>query len=256
MIALVDVDAYLNSCAWEATSVSQAQEKFDETVTNLVAETFAESWAGAIGGEYNFRETVFSEYKKSNTREKARSKRQDWFPEFKEWIASKNEVVVSDNCEADDYLAEWSTQLRNLGIDCVVVTSDKDLLTIPGKVFSPAANKFFGAESNFKELNEREAFWFFCFQMLMGDSTDHIPGLPKVGPVKAEKFLEEKTPEQQGYLVKRLYQAHYDTWWRDYFLSNGKMLHMRRSPTDWFTEALFDQRTEVAQNEYRESLGA
>lgn len=249
MIALVDADAYLNSCAWEAQELSEAQEKFDETVENLTAEAFADEWVGALGGDTNFREFVFPDYKQSVTRKKSRDKRQDWFPDLKDWISEKPNVIRTEWCEADDYLAQWSSELRNAGIDCIVVTSDKDLLTVPGKIYSPAAKKYFGAEGNLKSISEKEAFWFFCFQMLMGDSTDHIPGIPGTGPVKAGKLLEGLRPKQQAHLVKRFYESHYDIHWKDYFLSNGKMLHMRRHPSDWFTEPLFDERAEVAERE-------
>jgi 5'-3' exonuclease len=244
MIALVDVSCYLNAAAYEAEDLEGAINRVEFYIQTLTDEVFATDWVGAVDGPDNHRQTVFFDYKQSVTRKSARDRRKDWFPDLKNYIASLSNVVMTDNEEADDLLAQWSTQLKELGVDHCIITTDKDLMTVPTKIFSPAVKKYFKLDSNFKEFKNKESFRFFCKQMLMGDSVDFIPGLPGLGPVKAELILSETdSPILWSELVKNKYKEVYEENWRDYFLSNGKMLYIVRRSNEWFTEELFDRLT-------------
>jgi len=253
VIALIDTDCYLNAAAWEKETLKEACNRFDEIIEESMAEVFATDWIGAIGGPTNFRETVFEDYKKSVSREAARDKRQSWFPELKEYVANLDNVVVTEDCEADDYLAEWAVQLSRQNIDRCIITTDKYLITVGGKMYSPAVKKYLGKESMFHDIAPPEAFRFFCTQMIMGDSVDSVPGIPGMGPVKTERYLEQFSTFDLAAAVKRIYDLAYGLESKDYFLINGKLLHMRRSPQDWFTEEVFMRAWEEAVDYERQS---
>jgi 5'-3' exonuclease len=88
--------------------------------------------------------------------------------------------------EADDVMGILSTD-KSLG-DPVVVSSDKDMKTLPGiKLFNPYAQTK-------KIVAAHDADYFWMYQTLTGDSTDGYKGCPKIGPVKAAAILmgEEK----------------------------------------------------------------
>ena len=73
----------------------------------------------------------------------------------------------------------------------------------------------------------------------MGDSDDNIPGLPKWGPIKARKYLQEHNYSADS--VLELYKKTYEDEWVDYFLSNGKLLFIQRYPDDHFTLKRFQE---------------
>lgn len=242
MIALIDVSCYLNAAAYESEDLQGAINRVEFYIQTLADEIFADEWIGALDGHGNHRQFVFDDYKQSISRKSARDNRKEWFYDLKNHFANLENVVQTNGEEADDLLAKWSTQLKSLDIDHCIITTDKDLMTVPTKVLSPAIKKYFGIESNFKEFSPMESFRFFCKQLLMGDPVDHIPGLTGVGPVTAEAILSQTdSPLLWAELVKEKYKEHYKEEWRSYFLSNGKMLYIVRRDNEWFSEELFDK---------------
>lgn len=65
----------------------------------------------------------------------------------------------------------------------VIFSEDKDMKTIPGWLFNPAK------DSKPRLIPEAEADYWHLYQALVGDSTDGYKGLPKCGPVAANKLL-------------------------------------------------------------------
>lgn len=69
--------------------------------------------------------------------------------------------------------------------------------------------------------------WFWM-QMLMGDSADHIPGLPNVGPATAETLLAETANnEEAAAIVRGTYAEKVGDGWEDYFVEQAVLLWMR-----------------------------
>jgi len=80
--------------------------------------------------------------------------------------------------EADDILGIWATRGGNL--DPIIVSQDKDLKTIPGKLWRQGA---------LEVTSEEAANYNWMYQTLIGDTSDGYPGCPGVGPKTAEKIL-------------------------------------------------------------------
>ena len=104
--------------------------------------------------------------------------------------------------EADDVLGmsqdhEGST---------VVVSRDKDLLTIPGWNYNP-----WKPERGLRWVTPKSAKLFLLYQALMGDSTDGYPGCPGIGKVKAEDILSSVL-ELFGFSEDMLLQAVLQTY--------------------------------------------
>lgn len=110
-----------------------------------------------------------------------------------------------------------------LSINCktVICTRDKDLRMIPGwhygwecglqpefhlqwveelgellPIYKTAIRK--GKEVTYLELKGTGLMWFYA-QLLMGDSTDNIPGCPRIGDVKAYEALKDCKTEVELY---------------------------------------------------------
>lgn len=65
-----------------------------------------------------------------------------------------------------------------------IVSIDKDLLQIPGWHWRPHRQELI-------YQSEGNALYQFVLQWLTGDSTDGVPGIPGIGPKKAEKIIHD-----------------------------------------------------------------
>jgi DNA polymerase I len=102
--------------------------------------------------------------------------------------------VAVDGFEADDLIATLVERYRGQGLEIVVASGDKDLHQLiqePGVVqWDPQKDRIFTS----KEVQER--FGIRPEQMvdllaLMGDSSDHVPGIPGVGEKTAQKLMQQ-----------------------------------------------------------------
>ncbi len=102
-------------------------------------------------------------------------------------------LLTIDGVEADDVIATLSRQAATRGIKTIVSTGDKDLAqmvddrihlinTMSNAYLDPA-----GVEEKFGVPPHR----IIDYLALVGDSVDNIPGVPKVGPKTAVKWLNE-----------------------------------------------------------------
>lgn len=103
--------------------------------------------------------------------------------------------------EADDALGLYQTD------DTVAVHIDKDINTVPGKHINWVTGEHYEVptglgyiERNGKKILGRGRK-FFYFQLLTGDATDNIPGLPGIGDITAFNLLENCFTEEECYRV-------------------------------------------------------
>ncbi|GMG90879.1 DNA polymerase I [Cupriavidus metallidurans] len=102
-------------------------------------------------------------------------------------------IVVVEGVEADDVIGTLALQASQQGVNTVVSTGDKDLAqlvndtvtlvnTMSGEVLDPP-----GVVAKFGVPPER----IVDYLSLIGDAVDNVPGVPKVGPKTAVKWLTE-----------------------------------------------------------------
>jgi len=99
---------------------------------------------------------------------------------LKEKAYSRFACYHVDGLEADDVLGIWSTSGK-FG-DTIIVSDDKDMQTLPTTIYR---------DGEVKTISEDHANYYWLFQTLTGDTADGYPGCPGIGPVKAEKILNE-----------------------------------------------------------------
>ncbi len=141
-----------------------------------------------------------------------RTFRDDWYPQYKAnrppmpddlvaQLPSLKELVVAhgwpllviDGVEADDVIGTLATQAAAQGIDCVVSTSDKDLaqLVRPGiTLVNTMSNETLDGPGVVAKFGVR-ADQVLDLLTLTGDSVDNVPGVSKVGPKTAAKWLAQ-----------------------------------------------------------------
>jgi 5'-3' exonuclease len=228
MIALVDGDVLCYQAIWKMETLDEAKDKLKEILQSTVESTFSDDYLLALGSETNFRAAFYSEYKKTPSRVASKSTLPSWFKELKEWFATDENAVVAHGCEADDLIRIWATEARNNNIEFIVCSIDKDLQCIPGKHFKPGKNEVF-------DITEDEADKHYWKQILMGDSVDNIPGVPGIGEVKALKILQAcNNKNNRKAAVIEAYKQYYGESWKEYLLSNGRLIHIFRHANDYF----------------------
>ena len=121
-----------------------------------------------------FRKDLFPGYKANRSGRKPLG-----FSQLKDWCATEFPTLTFPKLEADDILGILQTEP---GADTMIVGVDKDFLTIPGTVLSPATGETI-------EVSQEEADYNHLLQTLTGDSTDGYPGAKGIGPVKAKGIL-------------------------------------------------------------------
>ena len=84
-------------------------------------------------------------------------------------------------------------------------------------------------------ISEEEAMRHYYEQIIKGDPTDYIPGIPGVGEKKAAAALKNcKTEEDFQEAVVNAYFSYYgEELWYEYFLSNAKMIHLQKHSNDY-----------------------
>lgn len=143
-----------------------------------------------------FRHTAYADYKAGRraTPEELRPQ----FPIIKEILGEmKLGVLTAEGYEADDILGTLSKKCRETGLDCVLLTGDRDALQLVGDGTRVLFTRKGITESTlFDAAGVKEYFGVTPEQVtdwkgLMGDASDNIPGIPGVGEKTAVKLLSE-----------------------------------------------------------------
>lgn len=102
-------------------------------------------------------------------------------------------IVSYPGWEADDVIATVATRAAAAGMDVCVVTSDKDirqLLSPKVRMYNIRKRQFFDEQDLWEDWGVRPD-QVVDFQSLVGDSVDNVPGVPLVGPKKAQALLDK-----------------------------------------------------------------
>ena len=148
-----------------------------------------------------FRRQLYADYKGGRERP---SELQMQLPVMREVAEAFGCVAVeADGFEADDLIATYTRLAREEGHEVIIVTFDKDMyqLVKPGvTVFCPAVGdpRFTGFRQE-KWVSQTEVVDKFGVppsqvvdvQALMGDATDRVPGVPKIGEKTAADLIRQ-----------------------------------------------------------------
>lgn len=245
----------------------EAERQFDFFVGGMKKINVAEDYVLVFSGGKNFRYDVAKRVAyKSGRREKPLI-----FQELKDLILNKykNRVVLTDGIEADDYcsIKAWEgykQYQKTKSYPYCIAFVDKDLKML----ISPSIN-YDKKEEGVKITTPEEAAKAFATQLLTGDITDSIPGLPNltddvrkkygirkstgVGSSTAEKLLEGCTIKEMFERVVEAYRAYYgdeskpvtihtgeivNYSWMDHLQETARLLWMLRTPDE-----VYDVRT-------------
>ncbi|MCW9014893.1 MAG: DNA polymerase I [Gammaproteobacteria bacterium] len=171
---------------------------------------------GAVYGVINMLKKLVEEYQPENMAvvfdAKGKTFRSDLYPEYKahrppmpddlrDQIEPIHELVdalgypklVIPKVEADDVIGTLARQAAAEGRDVLISTGDKDMAQLVSDKIS-LINTMSNTLSNPETVQEKfgiSAEQIIDYLALVGDTADNIPGVPKVGPKTAVKWLNQ-----------------------------------------------------------------
>ena len=102
-------------------------------------------------------------------------------------------LVVIDGVEADDVIGTFSVEATRKGYSVLISTGDKDMAQLVNadvRLINTMTNHIL-TEASVPEKFQVKPNQIIDYLALMGDTSDNIPGVPKVGPKTASKWLAE-----------------------------------------------------------------
>lgn len=220
MRGLLDADiiAYRVAAASENDDVALAKARCTELVTNVVYfEANCDSFDGFLTGKDNYRKTLatIKEYKGNRTQPKPKH-----LQALREHLVKMGCKVV-DGQEADDAIGieAYASEPDSY----TIISIDKDLLMLRGKHYN-------FVKKEFTYVTEAEAIKTFYLQLLTGDRTDNIQGIPGIGPAKAAKALHGLSDEQA--LFEACKWAYQDASIEEQMLETARLLWIRRKENE------------------------
>jgi DNA polymerase-1 len=104
------------------------------------------------------------------------------FADLKRKMQAELKCVSFPGLEADDVMGILATKPSDLcAYDRIIVSRDKDMRTIPTKVWDG---------TRLHDISLEDADYMHFYQTLIGDASDGYKGCPGIGPKKAEKILD------------------------------------------------------------------
>ncbi|MGL5260371.1 MAG: DNA polymerase I [Lachnospiraceae bacterium] len=145
-----------------------------------------------------FRHELYKEYK--GTRKPMPEELRQQVPVLKEVLMAMNILILEKaGLEADDILGTLAKEAETLGYDVSLVSGDRDLLQIASKKIKIRIPKTKAGktiiedyyEEDVKEIYQVTPQEFIELKALMGDPSDNIPGVPKVGEKTATELIKK-----------------------------------------------------------------
>lgn len=217
-IAVIDGDGFGFLVGWHFSKeftvtpelVSTLNAKIDNFITTILADSQADYFIGILEAEVDYsipdeeyEATINFRHKYATTKgyKAGRPDKPDWYKIWgplvqKRLIEKWSFQRVQPEVEADDLVASLAVQLKSTSdkFNIVVCGNDKDLHQIPCIYYDYRKNDSW-------IITELDAVRSLYKQVLMGDTTDNIPGLKGWGKAKATAIVENpKFNEKSGYM--------------------------------------------------------
>lgn len=181
--ALIDADVLVYRVGFSAEGLDEgiAIARLDETYGRILEATGAEKTRCFLTStdKSNFRFGLYPLYKANRTQPKPQH-----YQLMRDTLVNQYQAIVVGGEEADDALGKHQEE------GSVIVSNDKDLDMIPGWHYNFVTDWMYN-------ISPLEGYRWFYMQCLEGDRSDNIPGVPKIGKVKALRMLEGCENEEE-----------------------------------------------------------
>lgn len=222
MLALLDGDTPIYAAAVMAEGQSEqiACWNFNAAIEKLLDSLNRPNYRLYCTGKNNFRYNIYPEYKAN------RGPDPTYREVVKQYAIEHWGAILSEGCEADDLIAIDHTMEPE---ETMIVSIDKDFDQVPGWRYNPGIMRKGVVVTPPRRylVSPTDAIRFFYYQLLIGDTTDNIKGVPGIGKKKATKILEGLTTEEE---LLQAVREHYSC--DEELEMNAACLHLWRKPGD------------------------
>ena len=188
-VALIDADSLLYYEMGKPT-LEEAIQGINNRLLHMLAMCGTSKYAGFLTLSRCFRYEV-AETKAYKHNRKGGSKPIIFYA-LREYLQQEWKMEAVRGLEADDLVAVHAKPSGT-----IVCSPDKDVLyQVAGKHFNFRTNEFI-------KTSKLEANKFLWKQTLMGDATDGIEGIPKVGPKTADNLLKKVTKGFEKIVIEK-----------------------------------------------------
>ena len=216
----------------EIEPLQNALHLVKQELEGIISATSATGYSVYIKGKGNFREAIsVTRVYKGNRDVTHRPK---YEKEIREYLKEHWDAIEVDGMEADDRCAieqeaRYVCEEDNGGegiCTSIIASIDKDLNQVPGWHYNfKTKEKYWVTE----EEGERN----FYLQLLTGDASDNIQGIPNVGLVAAARILEGAVHSMDMYLrCKEAYVRYYGKDADKVLTEMANLIYLRRSEND------------------------
>ena len=203
-LVLIDGHSILNRAFYGVPDLSNAEGLHTNAVygfLNILFKILEEEAPGYLAVAFDvhaptFRHELYAEYK--GTRKPMPEELRQQVPVMKQVLAAMGICTVEQaGLEADDILGTLAKRAEKDGMEVALVSGDRDLLQIAGEHIKIRIPKTKGGRTQTEDYYPQDVVreWqvtpeqFVDLKALMGDSSDNIPGVPKVGPKTAQELM-------------------------------------------------------------------
>lgn len=178
-----DIIAYRTAAVCETHFEGACSSIIDSTLRDIATESKVCDMRIYISGANNFRYTI------AKTKPYKGNRATMVHPQFlnfcKQYLVDKYKALIVEGYEADDAIATDMT--INGAFHCGI---DKDMLQIAGRHYNYVKKEW-------QDVTSEEAIKTLWRQVLMGDASDNVPGLPRIGEKKAFEAIQNHETAQE-----------------------------------------------------------
>ncbi len=203
-LVLIDGHSILNRAFYGVPDLSNAQGLHTNAVygfLNILFKIIEEEQPGYLAVAFDvkaptFRHELYREYK--GTRKPMPQELHEQVPIMKEVLRAMGILIMEQaGLEADDILGAMAKRAEAAGMDVSLVSGDRDLLQIATERIRIRIPKTKGGKTQIEDYYAKDVLakyhvtplQFIDLKALMGDASDNIPGVPKIGEKTAAELI-------------------------------------------------------------------
>jgi len=201
-------------------NLEEVKGAIDSYLNTLFTGLNASEYIGFIGGNIRnyFRKKYYPNYKEN----RKKIERPQFISEAKQYLIDQYHFIPVDIIETDDAVNITRLHYPN----SIPVVVDKDLKSLEGKWYDAYHNVFVNTT-----LEEQDKF--IWSQMITGDTSDGVSGIPKRGIKYFEKIVQENEMRAENSLPVLIYEEYISHYGLERgieeFYANWKALHILKS---------------------------
>lgn len=192
--ALIDGDSIAYILGWNLRTETDeglmcySVDNFLKTMFQVLEITH---YIGALSSKPVFRDQVYCYCKYKGNRKEDDPDIARWKPVVNHRLMTEWQFTTVANLEADDIVG-WHAFNESLG-ERIICSQDKDLKQVKGTIYDYRTGEKY-------DISLEQAIHNFHMQLVCGDPTDNIKGVPGLGAVKGGKKLLDGVSPYQMYI--------------------------------------------------------